>query len=209
MVSYWSIYQSKFDAIFDNFKRLTNKIRSKFNSKITDDIVTISSFFEVPIVGFKLLYRASENNFSAGRFRQLCDGKKNTIVIAHTEFDRIIGGFTPLEWNSYGTAYVQDYERKNFLFSLSLKEKYPIVSTQHGIYNNPNYGPTFGGGHDFYIADNAHVTDNTSYCKIGHSYNLNGKFRNNQVTSYTEFSGATVNQYVKFKEWEVFQIEFL
>lgn len=154
----------------------------------------------------KLLYRASENNFSAAKFRQVSNGKKNTIVIARTEFDRIIGGFSALEWNSYTTGYINDVDRKNFLFSLTLKEKYPITSTAHGLYNNPNYGPTFGGGHDLYISDNSHQAENASYCKIGHSFNLNGKFRNNQVTSYTEFSGATANQYVKFTEWEVFEI---
>ena len=58
------------------------------------------------------------------------------------------------------------------------------TSPQHGMYNNPNYGPTFGGGHDFYISDNSATMDNGSYFKIGHSYNLNGKYRSGQVGGY-------------------------
>ena len=38
------------------------------------------------------------------------------------------------------------------------------------IYMNPSYGPTFGGGHDIYIADKANSNIN-SYAQIGLSYN--------------------------------------
>ena len=32
-----------------------------------------------------------------------------------------------------------------------------------------NYGPTFGGGHDLYIADNANMCT-SSYSNLGHTY---------------------------------------
>ena len=41
----------------------------------------------------------------------------------------------------------------------------------HSIYGNGNYGPTFGGGHDFYISNGAGSNTN-SYANIGHSYVL-------------------------------------
>lgn len=67
------------------------------------------------------MYRASENNFSIAKFHQNCDNKSDTLVIAKTEFGRIVGGYTPLKWNSNAANYGNDVERKTFLFSLSLK----------------------------------------------------------------------------------------
>ena len=48
----------------------------------------------------ELLYRASEHNFEVGAFHDLCDGKSDTIVLVMTNFDKIIGGYTPIQWNS-------------------------------------------------------------------------------------------------------------
>ena len=39
----------------------------------------------------------------------------------------------------------------------------------HAIYGNNGYGPTFGGGHDIYIANSASSNTN-SYTNLGHSY---------------------------------------
>jgi hypothetical protein len=154
----------------------------------------------------KLLYRASENSYSAARFHQMCDGKKNTLVIALTEYGKIVGGFNPFAWASNG-QYNRDNNRETFLFSVSLKEKYQIVNTTYGAYNQAGYGPTFGGGHDLYISDNAHANNNAAYCNFGHSYNLNGKYQAG-AASYAAFSGSTTGQfYCKFKEWEVFEVE--
>jgi hypothetical protein len=48
----------------------------------------------------KLLYRASEHEFSVKKFHELCDGIANTLTVIKTEFDNKIGGFTPLKWRS-------------------------------------------------------------------------------------------------------------
>ena len=48
--------------------------------------------------------------------------------------------------------------------------------TEEAIYGNGNYGPTFGGGHDIYIANGAGSNTN-SYSNLGHSYV--------QITGYT------------------------
>lgn len=47
-----------------------------------------------------MLYRASDNDFSVIRFHQYCDGEPNTIVFVKTEFNKVIGGFTPIPWRS-------------------------------------------------------------------------------------------------------------
>lgn len=48
--------------------------------------------------------------------------------------------------------------------------KSPVYRNSHNaIYQNPGYGPTFGGGHDLYIRDNAHSSSG-SYSNFGHTY---------------------------------------
>ena len=52
------------------------------------------------IVNFKLLFRASEHNFEAKAFHEYCDGKPQTILLVKTNYGKIIGGYTPIEWQS-------------------------------------------------------------------------------------------------------------
>lgn len=87
---------------------MTTKKFVRFESIIVDNSDVIETFFETPVAEFKLLYRASENNFSASKFHQICDGKGDTMIVAKTEFGKIIGAFSPLRWNSTSN-YVQDY----------------------------------------------------------------------------------------------------
>ena len=44
-----------------------------------------------------------------------------------------------------------------------------VKKTDNAIYGNSGYGPTFGGGHDIHIANNAGSNTN-SYNNLGHSY---------------------------------------
>ena len=188
---------------------MTSKKYVRFESKILDNSDFIETLFDTPVAEFKLLYRASENNFSCHKFHQECDGKENTLVVAKTEFGKVIGGFTPLRWNTTSN-YVQDYERKSFLFSVDLEEKFTNNNPQYGIYGNASYGPTFGGGHDFYIAENSANSVNTSYFNLGHSYNCNGKYANGSAETHKAFTGTEAgNYYAKITEWEVYQLEML
>ena len=44
-----------------------------------------------------------------------------------------------------------------------------MKTPSQAIYMNPSWGPTFGGGHDIYIADKANSNIN-SYALFGFSY---------------------------------------
>ena len=60
------------------------------------------------------------------------------------------------------------------MFSLQNKDNLPpfkahLYDNEYAIYSYCGYGPTFGGGHDLYIADNPHVNDE-SCTYFGHSY---------------------------------------
>ena len=46
-----------------------------------------------------------------------------------------------------------------------------VTKSSHAIYRNSSYGPTFGGGHDIYIANNAN-RDAPSYTNFGFSYSV-------------------------------------
>ena len=92
---------------------------------------------------------------------------------------------------------------KSFIFSLLDEEglapfKSMVTNTSFAIYREPGYGPTFGGGHDIYIADNANQNAN-SYTNFGSSYSL----PNEVADRYTILAGA---RYFSPDEVEVFYL---
>ena len=71
-------------------------------SRITNDFRGINDFFENKFEKVNLLYRASEHEFLVSKFHERCDGHRNTLTIILTEHGRVIGGFTPISWQSHG-----------------------------------------------------------------------------------------------------------
>ena len=69
-------------------------------------------------VKYNLLYRASDYNFSLSEFHRKCDGKGKTLVLLRTDADKIIGGYTPVEWGSE-FGYKCDFTKKTFIFSVT------------------------------------------------------------------------------------------
>ncbi len=65
----------------------------------------------------------------------------------------------------------------SFIFSLRNKENLPQFKAplknendEHAIYTSPDYGPVFGGDHDWYKSDFAALNTNYSYTYFGCSY---------------------------------------
>jgi hypothetical protein len=48
----------------------------------------------------RLIYRGSRDGFKAAVFHSKCDKKGPTLIIIKSEFGKIFGGFTDIEWNS-------------------------------------------------------------------------------------------------------------
>ena len=97
------------------------------------------------MLDYRLLYRASENDYSVGKFHDKCDGVKNTLTLVRTQKDKVIGGFTPLPWRSTSGSEIEaDNSRKSFMFSLSLAEKYPLTNPNVAVAHNRTRGPMFG-----------------------------------------------------------------
>ncbi len=66
-----------------------------------------------------------------------------------------------------------------------MKEKYKIDTVCNVIYNKQNYGPTFGGGHDLFVSNQANV-GSTSYSSHPSSYHSLGRVRG-EITGGIKF----------------------
>ncbi|XP_068737819.1 adhesion G protein-coupled receptor E1-like [Montipora capricornis] len=106
---------------------------------------------------WKLCWRASEHGWASSTFHSLCDGKGPTVTIIKVN-QNIFGGYASVSWD-HSTSYKNDPNA--FLFSLANQINTPQRLTQkdpnnaHSVYNQYNYGPTFGYSHDLYVQDNA------------------------------------------------------
>lgn len=144
------------------------------------------------IIKYTLLFRATRDGYRSSNFHSKCDGKSNTVTLVETTTGRRFGGFTDAQWDqssSYKTG------SNGFIFSLDNNEIYYNKNNQYNIYGNSDRGPTFGGGHDFYICDNCN-SSNSNYDNSGHSYETNGK------------KSALAGSYnFLVRDYEVFQLE--
>ena len=82
----------------------------------------------------------------------------------------MIGGYTPLVWNTNNQAKLKDESGSSFIFSLTNNHKFTFDKSKDATYPYHTIGPTFGNGNpDFYINDSANSTNN-SYAMIDQSY---------------------------------------
>jgi len=70
----------------------------------------------------ELLFRASEHDFKAEKFHNICDNIPHTLCIIRTEFNKTIAGYTPLTWNS-AQGFSEDPTRASFLLSMELGQR--------------------------------------------------------------------------------------
>ena len=154
--------------------------------------------------GLKLLFRASEHEFSAAKFHEKCDNKPHTLTLMRNEFGKTIGGYTPVCWNAVRSGYAPDPSLASFLLSVDLGEVFRLKDANKAIYCHTGYGPIFGGGHDMYISDGCNGNNNSG-CNFPYSYDGNGKYEKNQQ-AWTALTGSTNSNYFKVLEYEVYQV---
>ncbi len=81
---------------------------------------TVEKLLGKDIYNIQLIYKASKHLFSAKQFHKICDGKKNTLTIAKTEFGNLVGGFCAVAWRSPSSwQYEEDPSNQTFIFSLN------------------------------------------------------------------------------------------
>nr|XP_058952138.1 uncharacterized protein LOC131779589 [Pocillopora verrucosa] len=139
---------------------------------------------------WSLCYRASSHGWSSSTFHSYCDRRGPTVTIIRAH-GYIFGGYTDQSWRYYrrysyyyGYLYYGQYTSSSKAFIFSLKNYYgygyfkkDISQHNYATYNHYNYGPTFGGGHDIYVASNA----NSNYNSYFNCQSYTGKYCNNNV----------------------------
>ncbi len=154
-----------------------------------------------------LLYRRSTDGASASAFHTKVDDQGAALVLFKANNGNVFGGFTTASFSSTG-GYIASSDA--FLFNLTTDRKGDIDITQNSIFNNSNYGPTFGGGHDIYInssMDGGYFRP-SSYRAVDGS----GRITNTQIQSLTGVNTTTTGNYSFssgfITEIEVYNIEF-
>jgi hypothetical protein len=169
-------------------------------SEILSDFPSIFDKFRFK--KWNLLYRGTRDGFGSGAFHTRCDGHANTLTIILTTKGYVFGGFSPISWDS-SNAYKADMTKESFLFSLisprsKEPQKFPLLNTSYALYCSTGHGPTFGNGHDIYVANGAN-SNTSSYTSLGSGYvNSTG------ITAQQVFTGEYNFQ---VKEIEVFSIK--
>ncbi|XP_068736768.1 uncharacterized protein [Montipora capricornis] len=124
---------------------------------------------------WKLCWRGSRDGWASSTFHYLCDGKGPTVTIIKVN-QYIFGGYASISWGSQCNCY--RYDATAFLFSLRNKPGWaPTKLPQTGarsyegnsIMDGNGSGPTFGGGWDVHISNNA-ASGTSSHSQLGHTY---------------------------------------
>ena len=127
----------------------------------------LSSKLKSQIIGFEVLYKASDHNFSARKFHELCDGVGPTITIIKSNFGNIFGGYTSKKWPKTTGSSEIDYDAFLFLIRSNDKNetaKCPLyfgtsanIGIPFAIHHFEKSGPIFGSGFDIRIADSCNA----------------------------------------------------
>lgn len=76
----------------------------------------------------KLVYRASDHEFSPSKFIEFCSDKTHCIAIAKTENGKIVGGYSTLPLASKkDKEVVEDTSRTSFIMNLNTIRTYSMT----------------------------------------------------------------------------------
>jgi len=160
--SFGLLYLNEYSSI-DPFKSQILKYKQTF------DLIKVCEFSSKD--KWTILYRGSRDGFGSDNFHSKCDNHKNTLTIIKAKgTSYIFGGYTSINW---GSSYQYKSDPNAFMFSLTNRDNRPSkmkqINTIKSIFCHSGCGPTFGGGIDLHICNNANTTA-SSYSKLGHSY---------------------------------------
>ncbi|XP_068749060.1 uncharacterized protein [Montipora capricornis] len=135
-----------------------------------------------------LCWRGSRDGWASSTFHSLCNGKGPTVTVIKVN-QNIFGGYASISWDN-SASYKNDPNA--FLFSLENQINNPQRLTQqnpndgHSVYSNNGYGPTFGGGHDLYVENNAKG-------RTGSYTNIHNYRKPSGTSSYNTFLAGKYN----------------
>jgi hypothetical protein len=116
----------------------------------------------------------------AQHFHKSCGGKlkkgEMLVTVAWLSTGRkVVGktitGFTPDRANT-ASRYIEDNQAA--MFEVTSRTVYPVYKAEaNTLYYRPDYGPTYGSGHDFHMNKRL----DSGYCNTGHMYGWKGMDR--------------------------------
>ncbi|XP_063712190.1 uncharacterized protein LOC134840354 [Symsagittifera roscoffensis] len=153
------------------------RVDSLFASKVLSSVAVnrINSYFEDRNIVPKqitLLYRGSQQGFSAKSFHAKCDNRGPTLVVVRSKADndnprgQVFGGYTTAEWQMQHANKIGS--KDDFLFSLEWKEALSIQQTGNAIKTAEHMGPQFGVNPELKLGHECHKeTSENSLSKLG------------------------------------------
>ena len=108
----------------------------------------INQWFGRRYQDFRLIFKATSNDFQIRTFHEQCDGKGSTITLIQTTPKYVFGGFTRIPWSSKKDKF---HDGEAVLFTLN--NPYGIPATlyktkakvgHYNIFHDPKMGPIFG-----------------------------------------------------------------
>jgi hypothetical protein len=186
----------------DNIKKKVERIKNLFKDSAivkADEKKMINDWidpYDEKNITSELLFRTNVDGDSSNTFHSKCDGKGPTITFIKTTSGKRIGGFAVVPWTN-NSGYKTDSEA--FIFSLDACQKFvQYRSFGNAVYHNSSYGPTFGGGHDIYLA-NGCKSNTSSYCNSNNTYGF--------FYSYNLINPGTQNSSFQVTDYEVYLIK--
>ena len=147
-----------------------------------------------------LLYLATDDGSSSFMFHEKCDGKKNLLIIIHTDANIIFGGFTKKSFDSKKINKKAD--RNSFIFNLNKLKVYKgIVGRIDGNYIEPGILSQKKNGPCF--LNDAIFIGNNLLGDIGHV----GEKQCGYDTK-TDYEINNGDKFFKAKEIEIYQVIF-
>ncbi len=162
-----------------------------------------------PFKTWKLCYRRSDDGAASSTFHSKCNNKGDTVTVATLDNGQIIGGYAGCSW--YSNANYRYQCGGSFVFNLIKGHKFNKRTYENGdsnsfsysywTYDNNSYGPTWGGGHDLYIASDM----TTGYCNLGHDYTC----RFGSAGGYSGYGDAACqNDFCgSYNSWKITELE--
>lgn len=172
-------------------KQLSEEVGDSDDSNILrpSEFKTISKWISGSTdLTFKLIYRMSDDGFSADIFHEKCGNRKvkSNIVVVETKEGDVFGGYTNNNWGDSG--FMSDVDA--FVFNINTKTKFGVASPSEATFTDGRYLCVFGQG-------DLAISERQCYSQFPFSYGS----RNDQRGDLT--NGREV---FEIKELEVFSV---
>ena len=153
-----------------------------------------------------LLFRASEHQFSATKYHEICDGNTNTLTIIQNEHEHVYGGYASIPLAVQNIYEESSKDMNAFLFAIRPFVKYYGLKEKKGkgecaVHGYTNYGPVFGEGEDLFVEDKGNEKGIGAAIGDGETFEIIAKdfFPNTLTTA----------EFFKVTEYEIFKLNII